>query len=160
MSMTQRLYEKLVATGIRTTGASIDPDDPDLKAILTRGHLFSRHNPQTVRGEDSKCHLNALILFRASHEDIGVATGYANTGGHWVSHTWGMHTWGVGPEGSIIETTNDWIRDGYFGIVLPLTEARKWLEAETRRGLLPDSELARIPQTRDLVKFGRKMNKQ
>jgi hypothetical protein len=112
------LEEKLLALG----GSKViwQGYDPQAALIVARGQLFSQR-VRTRRGEPHRCHGNAAELWASGIDRYQLVTGYALSGGKWVSHSWVV-------EGkSLYETTHRF--DRYFGVVLPPLLAHKfWFE--------------------------------
>ena len=99
--------------------------EPDVKEILQFGQLWADPNPVIIRGEECRCHENALRLMRFSNGARRLCTGYAlSDDGMWRQHSWCIEK---RPRTvRIVETTEE--RVMYFGYVLSDKDVRRFEE--------------------------------
>jgi hypothetical protein len=103
----RRLEGKLLPLG--GTRVACPMYDPDAALIAAQGQLFTQP-VRMRRGAPHRCHGNAAVLWARAMDRYQLATGYALSGGVWVSHSW------VVDGKNLHETTCRF--DRYFGVVL------------------------------------------
>lgn len=98
--------------------------EEDLSNLLTYGEAWLPTNIRIMRGEPSRCHQNAALLWEANTDKLFMATGYyLHSDGMWRSHSWCIRPTTRG--GRIVETTRVGLL--YFGVTLTETEAESRL---------------------------------
>jgi hypothetical protein len=112
------LERKLLAVGGKQV---VVVHEPHLDILLERGRAFPSKGKKKVRGEDSRCHLNALLYY-ATHHTFGFGGTCEAVRGYGLSRDglWRQHSW-VWDGERVIETTDS--RTAYFGVILTPLEA-------------------------------------
>jgi hypothetical protein len=135
-----RLRTKLLEYAGEEVLLQVTPQEID--RLLVRGEFRSGKDAGFHRMQAKRCHFNAAKLFLTGRAPK-VESGFALSGGLWISHTWVLNA-----KGRIIETTEP--REAYFGAVL---EPKEILRECVDKELFLDcgSEIAKLAVESGLV---------